>query len=173
MEFESLLHKCSNKGCECGTICLPIRSVNSIQCCVRIEKKKYVGTEISYYLVLDTAKGCIMEDEDEELHDHTYWRSPLDPTDLKTSVKTTLDSLRFNRKKNKFETTPAYDWDFLQSENVKLNYTYEECCVCHETTESKTTCGHTLCIPCYDQIRVDSDDDTLCPLCRADCYIHG
>ena len=177
MEFETQLQKCSTKcgtnGCECGLIILPIHSVDSIECCVRIEKKSnFAGTEFIYSLVLDTGKVCIME-EDCEPQCYIYWRRPLDPANLKTSLKTMLDSLRFNKKKNMFETTPTYDWDFLKSENVKLRYTCEECCVCHEITESKTTCKHSLCIPCYDKIKMDEKYSTLCPLCREDCYIQG
>jgi hypothetical protein len=44
----------------------------------------------------------------------------------------------------------------------------EECCVCLEETTTKTNCGHTICVPCWNQIK-----KIQCPLCRNDdIYMH-
>lgn len=40
----------------------------------------------------------------------------------------------------------------------------DKCCVCHdEGIQTKTPCGHTLCIPCWSKLRAKP----LCPICRA------
>lgn len=52
----------------------------------------------------------------------------------------------------------------------------DECCIClQKFTATQTTCGHTLCLQCADQIKPinedECDDDTKiipCPLCRCD-----
>lgn len=54
-----------------------------------------------------------------------------------------------------------------------------ECCVCYEETEQKTTCNHFLCVECYNKMvsimrqkyfnPPDGDyriDELLCPLCK-------
>ena len=38
--------------------------------------------------------------------------------------------------------------------------TSEECCICLEPTQTKTNCGHHLCIPCWNKI------NAKCPICR-------
>jgi len=165
MEFEQHL-QCEN-GCDCGSVCLPIHSIDSIECCVQINKmqvKEKDEVQVYYYLNISTSKICMLS----ECETYSYWNKRLDSTDLKTSIKTTLDSLRFNKKRNRFQTTPIRDWDFLRSENVKL--IYEECCVCQEDTNTKTNCKHPICIPCYDKIK-ENEDETQCPICRRDCYI--
>jgi len=40
----------------------------------------------------------------------------------------------------------------------------EECCVCLENCDTKTSCNHALCGDCFVQMKSSS-----CPLCR--CYI--
>lgn len=37
------------------------------------------------------------------------------------------------------------------------------CCVCHDTTRTKTLCGHHLCVGCWNQVR-----PLTCPCCRDD-----
>jgi len=59
----------------------------------------------------------------------------------------------------------------------KIQTSIKKCCVCFDITNSKTPCGHTLCISCYIKIqgngqRSVSDDDwdytfhKNCPYCR-------
>jgi|AntAceMinimDraft_5_1070358.scaffolds.fasta_scaffold54066_2 hypothetical protein len=55
----------------------------------------------------------------------------------------------------------------------------EECCVCYEKTNSKTECGHSICLRCATKLKneqwVDGDEDIddngndadkKCPMCR-------
>ena len=40
----------------------------------------------------------------------------------------------------------------------------DECCVCYEVTQSKTSCSHFVCIPC--QINILNTSINACPYCR-------
>ena len=47
------------------------------------------------------------------------------------------------------------------------------CCVCLELTNTKTRCGHTLCVECWSQIKSVRNTETECyedpcPMCRFD-----
>jgi hypothetical protein len=46
--------------------------------------------------------------------------------------------------------------DYMENENKD-----DKCCVCLDYTETKTPCGHILCIPCWIKIK-----NKRCPLCR-------
>ena len=62
-------------------------------------------------------------------------------------------------------------------DDIRMNYMgnmisneMEECCVCYEKTNSKTDCGHTLCLQCAMKIKEESDENDEkhrnCPMCR-------
>jgi hypothetical protein len=98
-----------------------------------------------------------------------------------------LGNLRFDKMNGIFTTTPQ----LAHRENVmniqeklaeyfktfdKIQTSIKKCCVCFDTTNSKTPCGHTLCISCYMKIQgngkhsvSDNWDYTFhknCPYCR-------
>ena len=60
----------------------------------------------------------------------------------------------------------------FKCDNVELNY--DECSVCYEQTETKTSCSHFLCRRCWSNINNVSEDDDekiiLCPICRKNIY---
>lgn len=109
------------------------------------------------------------------------WESPMlkveDESNLKNLFEYVVAKLRFNACKGVFETEDNYKdvfnmFQFLNSlPNVKTNF--DECCVCHEMTQSKTVCGHRLCRPCMFSIEPKQDpedpsdtDIYPCPICR-------
>jgi hypothetical protein len=146
---------------------LPIQSVDGIQCQVSIKKAQTHNLlddskEAVFYLKIETKKNTVVFDD--QMTEYQYYSEKIDLTQLKQ----TLDSLKFNRMTSKFTSKPIVDWSFLESDTVKLNC--DKCCVCMETTTDKTDCGHSLCVPCYDKIKLDEDCSTLCPLCREECY---
>lgn len=92
-----------------------------------------------------------------------------------TEIYVLLPLIRFNKLLGTLETsTPVFtanDWyNFLNHTNVlaKMN----ECSVCGELTETKTSCNHSLCYVCWELIPLpgnpDDDQPKPCPLCRAD-----
>jgi hypothetical protein len=62
-------------------------------------------------------------------------------------------------------------------DNIRMNYMgnmivneMEECCVCYEKTNSKTDCGHTICLQCAMKVKKEPDENDEkyrnCPMCR-------
>lgn len=54
----------------------------------------------------------------------------------------------------------------FENPNVKLNC--EDCAVCHNSTTNKTSCSHSLCFICWEQIKENEEEVIPCPLCRED-----
>ena len=150
--------KCGKVNCECGIVIVPVQSVDGIDCDVRLVK----NLQGKITLVLESKKCCVI-DEEMDSNSYTYFNDFVTLEDLKQ----VLSSLRFNKLTNRFQTTPVFDWNFLECDSVKL---FEKCCVCYERTQSKTTCNHSICIPCFDKIKY-VNMETKCPLCRQDCSI--
>lgn len=54
-----------------------------------------------------------------------------------------------------------------------ITFEGDECCVCKEYVNTTTKCNHSLCILCFEQIKIveDEEEETevrKCPLCRED-----
>lgn len=47
--------------------------------------------------------------------------------------------------------------------HAKYNPYGEPCCVCNEITDTKTRCGHHLCMDCWERL-----EKLVCPMCRED-----
>jgi hypothetical protein len=158
---------------ECNVIILPIKSVDSIECCVRIIRNEIMidseehGKMLTYKhtLKITTHKDCMSERG--SFDEHVYWGRNFEFHNIKKE----LDSLRYNRMESKFERKRRHkvDWSLLETETVKMKK-YDMCSVCHETVNTKTDCGHTICIPCFDKIKHGDEGETVCPCCRQDCY---
>ena len=41
----------------------------------------------------------------------------------------------------------------------------DECCVCYEKTNSKTDCGHSICLLCATKVKKE-EGERKCPMCR-------
>ena len=153
---------------------LPIKTLDGIKCDVQLILsdtyfKMVKGTEKPncWFLKIETMKSCVLAANGTGYKEHKYYLENLETiTDLE-EIKDILQSLRFNRFENRFQSIEAIDWSFLESDTVKLKY--DTCCVCYEKTSARTNCGHILCIPCFDKIPENPDSETLCPLCRQDC----
>ena len=75
-----------------------------------------------------------------------------------------IGTLKLNKKTGNFNNEVRETHENLYKfENVVLKY--QDCCVCLDTTRTKTPCGHSLCWRCYDQL-----NKKTCPICR-DCLI--
>ena len=80
-----------------------------------------------------------------------------------------IPTLKFDKKRSTLT-----DEDILEDEVVELfrfeNTTIcEVCCVCHDLTNSKTECGHPLCLVCMSSLDENfegGERTKSCPLCR-------
>jgi hypothetical protein len=92
---------------------------------------------------------------------------------LLDKMKEELKKLNFDKLSGMFigyETTLLPYVDFF-SDIPTIKTMGEECPVCQDCiTNTKTECGHTLCVPCFQTIkeRKDEDGDYIkpCPICR-------
>jgi len=149
---------------------LPIKTLDGVKCDVRLlnfKGKCGCGTDCTdapqWILKIETIKCCVMGD-DGDLSEHEYYGYKIESLE---KVKDILQSLRFNKFENRFQTITPIDWSFMESDTVKLKY--DTCSVCLDKTVSKTDCGHYLCLPCYDKITENKDSETICPQCREFC----
>lgn len=92
--------------------------------------------------------------------------------------KEMLHTIHFNKFLGRFCCGMNYDslgieWKHLIGETMNSNIKcdFDVCCVCHETTQTKTQCKHYLCYSCWEQIKVNCNDDEIypCPICRNKC----
>ena len=132
--------------------------MDGIKCNVAINKRK--GGD--FVLMIVSNKDLIL-DCDGDTNEYRYYCEEL----VLSELKTTLDSLKYDRFTSKFTNKPIVDWSFLASDSIKLEYA--ECCVCFGTTIEKLDCGHIICIPCCDKLKT-TDGDTPCPICRQNCF---
>ena len=79
-------------------------------------------------------------------------------------IKITLQNLRYNCLLNKMYDITKKD-DYLECYNYfGISYmNIDDCCVCHEKTQLKTNCKHTLCALCWNKLKKRE-----CPICRND-----
>jgi len=92
---------------------------------------------------------------------------------LLDKMKENLKTLKFDKFSGMFtehEITILSYMDFF-SDIPSIKIDGEECPVCKDCiTNTKTNCGHTLCIPCFQIIKQREDDDgdeiKPCPTCR-------
>ena len=146
---------------KCNFIILPIKSIDSIDCCVKILTNE-CNDKPCYVMKITSNKDC-EADEDGDMSEHVYWGEKIELN----QIKETLQSLKYNHFDGRFQKNEIIDWSFLENDKIKLRY--EECCVCHEKISSKTNCGHSLCVPCYDKIK-SKEGMTACPCCRQYCH---
>jgi len=94
-----------------------------------------------------------------------------------------LKSLKFDKTNTTFK--PSCDcekkeemipeiWCGLFEDCETIQMKWDECCVCHEITNSKfKDCRHTICLECCGKLIEKGDDDDIiikCPICREEHY---
>ena len=59
-----------------------------------------------------------------------------------------------------------------ETDDLRINYMgnmilnkMDECCVCYEKTNSKTQCGHSICLLCATKVK-EEEGERKCPMCR-------
>jgi hypothetical protein len=94
-----------------------------------------------------------------------------DMIDALVNMKQRLSTMKFDKCSGKFNNvvmSSLYEV-FKDCGNIELNI--KECCVCYTHTIDKTICGHSLCIPCFQALKlqyIQEEDITCrsCPICR-------
>lgn len=181
--YESKDKSCS---CDCFHYCFPIKEIDGLPCAVKLELK-FMGREF-YYLYFQIEERFIFcRDIDDNNTTHRYFfksfkvsekNKPMDIERIAISLKIIFDiipQLKFNKFEGNLQTDTKdkdilpFIKQFCHHENVKTSF--EDCCVCYETTKTKTMCGHSLCMLCWEKMpftRGENDEDPMqrCPICR-------
>jgi len=155
-----------------------IQSIHGINCNIMLRFCfDYDKTEFSTVLII--YHDDMYSDEQDEFSLYlerigTYEK--LNTETLSTvldDMKTELSKLHFSLFSGEFINKPStifQEMEFFQ-DIPSIKTMGEECPVCQDCiTITKTYCGHTLCIPCFQTIKkgVDDDGDDIkkCPICR-------
>tara|TARA_R110002126_G_scaffold251537_1_gene394494 strand:+ start:94 stop:690 length:597 start_codon:yes stop_codon:yes gene_type:complete len=192
MEFDkqmmSDIEKTLNNPLSDGNYHFPISELDGVRVDVRIKKHKHKDTGEHYYFCV-SAKDL-----------HHIWDKQLNgryelfsSDDLENLPKALGFSLLFfeNFKLDLFigkiitKSRPIAETSAKISrmlrQNPRIKTTFEECCVCKDTdTNTKTSCGHYVCIRCISKLPTNEEhpdhdcdqSDELCierhcPMCRA------
>jgi hypothetical protein len=131
---------------------VPIYALAGIKCVVSLLKH-------GNHFDIDTVYkfGCAHKDNDRIMNDFGCY--DLSEDGIKEALEA-LDQVKFSKKENEFMSEEKVTYEELFISN---NYTplYEDCPVCLEKTSRRTTCQHSLCLPCFLKIET-------CPICRKD-----
>lgn len=131
-----------------------IRMINGVKCSVEL---KHFGGEYMRYKI--ESKVVFDGNDFINLYESRMKRCPLTYEtvhEIIGEMYTDLPLLKYNKQIERFELKPTF-------ETAELVYMgLEICCVCHEETPTTTTCGHTLCIICWQTLKKNK-----CPICQS------
>jgi hypothetical protein len=128
-----------------------------------------------FNVVLKINHNVMYDNEDCEailLYHHVIGRQKKFDRETISSIldklKEILSSLQFSIRNGIFLSKPSTieaQIEFLQ--DIKFINFGEECSICKEhIINTKTECGHYLCVPCFQQIQLVEYDKRPCPFCR-------
>jgi hypothetical protein len=135
-------------------VTLPIYSLAGIKCKVSFLKH---GNHFDIEMIHKF--GCSHKDHDRIMNNCMSYE--LSEDGVKEALEY-LDQVKFSKKENEF-VVPEDEKVTYEELLTSKNYTslYEDCPVCLEKTSRRTTCSHSLCLPCFLKIET-------CPICRKD-----
>jgi hypothetical protein len=142
----------------------------------------YVGSD-RHNFSIDSRKIKINEYEDETItlfnrgyYKHTESESKFltrhtpdtftieELADFMKNVHDFIAQLKFDKYVGKFTPDKFSKVELAKAAKELFTDMMEDlptCCVCHDPTETKTICNHSLCIICWEQLK-----QMTCPICR-------
>ena len=87
----------------------------------------------------------------------------MDLDEVTAELKMQLSNLKFNKYNGTYEVDGKFVPEQIEELTGMENITpcYDDCCVCHDSTLTKTDCGHHLCVQCWVSLK-----KMKCPICR-------
>ena len=171
---------------------LPIKSVNGLLCYCFLKfgyftSERYgsdhtlIETKKYYWVALKVFSSHLNMGEkynyssyqmyyDKKILEDQY--VPFVHTDIMKCIikaKYLLSNLKYCYFENQLTLKPSHILllsSIFENPNIELNC--EECSICRITTTNKTSCNHSLCFICWEQIKENEDEIIPCPLCRED-----
>jgi hypothetical protein len=161
---------------------LPIKTICGINVCAEFKARK--NNSRVYWIAFNVECFDIC-DEHEDSHT-IYYRNlvPVQSLDLETltveqiipyieQILAIIPTLKFNKKTSWLTADEFFSDDVVELFKFDNTTIFDVCSVCHEFTNSKTDCDHTLCLVCMSSIKGHFDEGEHirhCPLCRE--HIH-
>lgn len=153
---------------------LPIDKIDEVKVSVYLRQSPAILTS-------EHVLGFTIEDAEEKYENGECWYDLLfhknfiyqhknlslkEVKELLTQVIQIIESLNFSTYHGMFLTMKPdefqKEWLFKDIiKSSKVEYKFGDCCVCLDTTRTKTTCGHFLCVKCFQKLKLKN-----CPLCR-------
>jgi hypothetical protein len=171
---------CSHSYCSCEYKFSGIQSIHGINCNIMLRFCfDHDKTEFSTVLII--YHDDMFSDEQNEFLvylDRIGTYEKFNTETLSTvldDMKTELSKLHFSLFSGQFINKPSIifqEMEFFQ-DIPSIKTMGEECPVCQDCiTITKTECGHTLCVPCFQTIKKRNDENgneiRPCPICRED-----
>jgi len=194
MEFDSQMiadiEKQLNDKAKSNTYWFPIKELDEIRVDVILRKSEWTSGKtkvINYYFVVKMDGVYDVSDHDMSGDGYTlYYSDNLQTIEKALKFATIfLENFIVDAVKGKFETTrPASNTTAkiatMLRKNSRVKVNMDECCVCKDTeTDTRTACGHYVCIRCISKLPMAQDDpehdcenddghctDRVCPMCR-------
>jgi len=158
---------------------LPIKTICGIKVCAEFKVSKYLVDRCNIIFVVESHDLC--NERESESSSDIFNRVLLKSFQGALAVEhiiacieqilAILPTLKFDKK-----TSQLTDEEFFSDDVVELfrfdNTTVDDICsVCHELTNTRTDCSHTLCLVCMSSIKgyyEGGEHVRDCPLCRED-----
>lgn len=160
------------------SIILPINTINGLPVTAKIS---VVPNSVNYLFFVDIdVDGVDVEDPVDilplQLLSKLFYEIPIinsviDNEYFIESFKKVVNSLRYNNKTGKLdedEEDNKFFRELITNENITFKEE-EQCCVCIESTKTRTSCDHVLCLICWSKIK---GDEKRCPICRQTIYFN-
>ena len=194
MEFDSQMiadiEKQLNDKAKSNTYWFPIKELDEIRVDVILRKSEWTSGKtkvVNYYFVVKMDGVYDISDHDMSGDGYTlYYSDNLQTIEKALKFATIfLENFIVDAVKGKFETTrPVSNTSAklatMLRKNSRVKVNMDECCVCKDTeTDTRTACGHYVCIRCISKLPMAQDDpehdcenddghctDRVCPMCR-------
>ncbi len=143
-----------------------IRKISNVRVRTEICFEK---TGPNWNIYLEIKSSNITNDDDYKIvlfkKDLRRCSSEVTRKDIKVSLermKKIIPNLKFSKLLGKIDSDKAKSFEQICLNEFGPNFIESnECCVCNESTITKTNCSHFLCVECWSQIRSNQ-----CPMCR-------
>jgi hypothetical protein len=94
-----------------------------------------------------------------------------DMVDVIVNMKQQLSHCKFDKYSGKFNEIGMNSFYEVFKDCGNIDLKIKECCVCYTPTIDKTICSHSLCVPCFQALKIQyiEDEDITsrsCPICR-------
>lgn len=94
-----------------------------------------------------------------------------DMVDVIVNMKQQLSRSKFDKCSGKFNQVGMNSFYEIFKDCGNIELKIKECCVCYTPTIDKTICCHSLCVPCFQELKIQYIEDEgitcrSCPICR-------